>query len=75
MCLNALELWFLLVNGKRFHRIAVEHGYVEFYQDRMKNLATLSAELPGTYKSFRKFINNNVFGEGEEEVVHPSVGR
>ena len=38
----------------------------------MKSLTKMSVELPGTYKSFRKFIDDNVFGEGEEEVVHPS---
>lgn len=36
----------------------------------MKSLATMVVELPGVYKSYKKFVNNNVFGEGEE-VVHP----
>ena len=68
-----LQLWYLLVDGERFHETAVEHNYMGFYQEQMKSLATMSVELPRTYKSFRKFIDNNVFGEGEEEVVHPSV--
>ena len=38
----------------------------------MKALAKIMAELPRTYKSYRKFIDDNMFGEGEEEVVHPA---
>ena len=66
-------MWFLLIDGKMFHAKAVEHDYPGFYRDRMKSLATMVVELPRTYESFRKFIDRNVFGEGEEEVVHPSV--
>ena len=29
-------------------------------------------KLPDTYESYKKFVNDNVFGEGEEEVVHPN---
>jgi len=37
----------------------------------MKSLTRMSVELPDTYRSFRKFIDENVFGEGEEEAIHP----
>ena len=37
----------------------------------MKSLGSMDAELPSLAKSLRKFINDHVFGEGEEEVVHP----
>ena len=67
----ALELWFLLVDGQRFQGNLVSHGYVEFYQERMKDLARIAVDTPWIYESFRKFINDNVFGEGEEEVVDP----
>lgn len=70
----ALQLWHILVGVGNFHGLAVENNYVKFYRERMKSLAVMSVELPRTYKSFRKFIDDNVFGEGEEEVVHPSAG-
>lgn len=68
-----LKLWFLLVDGKRFHGMSIGHRFVRFYRERMKSLARMSVELPEIYKSFREFIDNNVFGEEEEEVVHPSM--
>ena len=69
----ASQLCFLLVDGGRFYRETAESNYMGFYQEQMKSLEQMSVELPGTYESFRKFIDDNVFGRGEAEVVHPSM--
>ena len=68
---TATQLWFLLIDGGTFRAKGVDHKYSDFYQERMKSLATMMDELPDVYMSYKKFINDNVFGEGEEEVVHP----
>jgi len=64
------QLWFLLIDGTAFCAKRVGHNYLGFYQDRMKSLAKMRIELPDTYKSYKTFMSENVFGEGEEEVVH-----
>ena len=66
-----MQLWFLLVDNGKFHDKGGQHNYMKFYQERMKSLASIEAQLPSLAKSLRKFINDSVFGEGEEEVVHP----
>lgn len=33
----------------------------------MKTLATMAVELPEVYDSYRRFVDANVFGEGEQE--------
>jgi len=37
----------------------------------MKSLATAAVELPQAYASFQEFINNKVYGEGQEEELRP----
>ena len=37
----------------------------------MKSVKTMATRLPDVYKSYRKFIDDSVFGEGEQEEVHP----
>lgn len=37
----------------------------------MKSVETMATRLPDVYKSYRKFIDDSVFGEGEQEEVHP----
>ena len=66
-----MQLKFLLVDGTTFHAKGVVHNYSSFYQDQMKSLRKMKDELPEVYKAYKKFINNSVFGEGEEEIVGP----
>jgi hypothetical protein len=37
----------------------------------MRSLAKMQMELHYVYEAYKKFMNDNVFGEGEEE-VHPN---
>ena len=37
----------------------------------MKLVKMMATRLPDIYKSYRKFIDDSVFGEGEQEEVHP----
>ena len=66
------QLWFLLIDGTTFHAKAVVHDYSDFYQEQMKLLKKMKRELPKVHKACMKFINDNVFAEGEEEVLHPN---
>jgi len=36
----------------------------------MKSLERMQNELPEVYKMYKKFIDDNVFGEGEKELAH-----
>ena len=38
----------------------------------MELIQNMRTELIGIYETYRKFIDDNVFGKGEEEVVHPN---
>lgn len=38
----------------------------------MRSLIKMHIELPDVYKAYTKFVNDNVFGDGEEEAVHPN---
>ena len=48
------------------------YDYSSFYQDRMKSLRKMKDELPEVYKGYTKFINDRVFGEGEEKIEGPA---
>ena len=66
-----MQLWFLLIDGGRFHAKGVDRKYSNFYQERMKSLGKVSDKMPTASYAYKKFMDNNVFGKGEEEVVHP----
>ncbi|KAF9643999.1 hypothetical protein BDM02DRAFT_3132039 [Thelephora ganbajun] len=66
------NLWFLLIDGRTFYAKSIERDCSRFYQEWMKLLVTMLTELPGVYNSYRKFIDDNIFGKGEEETVNLS---
>ena len=66
-----MQLWFLLIDGGTFHAKGIDRKYSNFYQEQMKSLGKVSDEMPTASYAYKKFMDDNVFGKGEEEVVHP----
>jgi len=67
-----VQLQFLLIDGTRFRAKGVTHNNSDFYEERMKSLEKMQSGLPEVYKAYRKFIDDNVFGDGEKELAHPN---
>ena len=65
------QLHFLLADGTTFHAKGGAHDYSDFYRERMKSLDNMRCVLPKVYNAYKKFIDDNVFGEEEKEEVHP----
>ena len=65
------QLHFLLADGTTFHAKGCVHDYSDFYREWMKSLDCMRSVLPKVYQAYRKFIDDNVFGEEEKEEVYP----